>query len=313
MYYPYFRGKQYELILIRENASLFKDSHFIPIIEPVKESFNGLERSINELQKEHSEIILIINPYHGDHSLDNNAISEFVEKKLGSNNSISIGILLKSENDLEFIKSIPVMYQNRSISIIHYGFADVNILKPLILNLRNITRHIFIDGYSGRLYRKHFSEEKRILIRDGFQRRTNKDHPECEMFSDLHLTFEDENVTGFGDFLIVGDDYSESGGPAYTVAIHITYIDETKDNEMWVQHFKSDTNETPTDPAGKFAEALKKLIVEVDKPNSKILKTAAIAEFNDLYLREHFPGLGYVKKLSMQHHIEVMAKFMNGR
>ena len=30
-------------------------------------------------------------------------------------------------------------------------------------------------------------------------------------------------MDGFGDFLIVGDDYSDTGGPAYAVAIHLTF------------------------------------------------------------------------------------------
>lgn len=37
MYYPYFRGKQYELITIRENAQRMADSTFVPVIEPVSE------------------------------------------------------------------------------------------------------------------------------------------------------------------------------------------------------------------------------------------------------------------------------------
>ena len=41
MYYPYFRGKQYELISIRET---FASSGFVPIIEPVKESLGALEK-----------------------------------------------------------------------------------------------------------------------------------------------------------------------------------------------------------------------------------------------------------------------------
>ncbi|MBS1982831.1 MAG: sce7725 family protein, partial [Bdellovibrionales bacterium] len=44
VYHPYFRGKQYELITIRENASVLAASKFVPIIEPVKEALNGLER-----------------------------------------------------------------------------------------------------------------------------------------------------------------------------------------------------------------------------------------------------------------------------
>lgn len=46
MYHPYFRGKQYELITVRETADLMAASQFVPIIEPVKESLGGLERTL---------------------------------------------------------------------------------------------------------------------------------------------------------------------------------------------------------------------------------------------------------------------------
>ncbi len=45
MYFPYFRGKQYELITIRDNASMIKDSGITPIIEPVKENLSSLKTS----------------------------------------------------------------------------------------------------------------------------------------------------------------------------------------------------------------------------------------------------------------------------
>ena len=67
-------------------------------------------------------------------------------------------------------------------------------------------------------------------------------------------------MSGFGDFLIVGDEYSESGGPAYTIAIHLTYIDFDQDEAMHVRHFLSDRQDTPKDPGGKFSEALTKLV-----------------------------------------------------
>ena len=117
-------------------------------------------------------------------------------------------------------------------------------------------------------------------------------------------------MDGFGDFLIVGDDYSESGGPAYAVAIHLTFIDPDNDDVMYIYHFVSDTNDTPTDPAGKFAQALKKLINKLESERSNLYETSAIKEFRDLHAKEHFPGLGYVKKLSMKHHIETLAQYL---
>ncbi len=168
-----------------------------------------------------------------------------------------------------------------------------------------IETHIFIERTCGRLYRKAFQNiSKAVLIRDGFIKVKNSAYPPDEPFSDLHLTYKDEGVTGFGDFLIVGDDYAEGGGPAYAVAIHVTYF--KKNNDMNVRHFLSDRTNSPADPAGKFFEALKKLhdsIVDLDL-------TEALEEYNELYKKAHFPGLGVIKKLSMKHHVQLMMSFL---
>ena len=112
-------------------------------------------------------------------------------------------------------------------------------------------------------------------------------------------------MDGFGDYLIVGDDYSETGGPAYAVAIHLTYIGA--EDDIFIYHFLSDQTDSPIDPGGKFIEALAKLVKELKRPNSTIFKSKACLEYLDLFDKKHFPGLGYVKKLSMQHHIELIA------
>ena len=78
---------------------------------------------------------------------------------------------------------------------------------------------------------------------------------------------------------------------------------------MQIYHFKSKTHLTQKDPAGKFAEALAEMMAVLDAPGSKVLETAAVKEFRDLYKRKHFPGLGYIKKLSMSHHIETLATY----
>jgi hypothetical protein len=173
--------------------------------------------------------------------------------------------------------------------------------------------HVFLDRFCGKLYQRHFKGAHRVLVRDGFEKRRNRDYAETplEPFSDLHATFRDEGMDGFGDFLIVGDDFSESGGPAYAVAIHLTFIDPDQDDAMQIHHFVSERQDTPKDPAGKFAEALNKMIETLDEPRSKVLESAAVKEFRELHKAGHFPGLGYVKKLSMNHHIETLAAYFN--
>lgn len=173
------------------------------------------------------------------------------------------------------------------------------------------TRHVFNEAHCGKLYRKHFQGSSRVLLRDGFRRRKNADHPAVEEFSDLHVTYTDEGVDGFGDFLIVGDDYSEGGGPAYAVAIHLTFLDPDKDDVMYVYHFISTTNDTPTDPAGKFGQAVANLVKKLDTGKSKLFESSVIQEFRDLHSKGHYPGLGMVKKLSMKHHIETLANYFD--
>ena len=74
MYYPYFRGKQNELILIREQAKLISNSKIIPIIEPVKRNLSPLNRAIEQLDLFETEYILIVNPINGDFASDNSLI-----------------------------------------------------------------------------------------------------------------------------------------------------------------------------------------------------------------------------------------------
>ena len=51
MYHPYFRGKQFELVTIRETAKMLAENNFTPIIEPVRESLAGLKKSVDAIKK----------------------------------------------------------------------------------------------------------------------------------------------------------------------------------------------------------------------------------------------------------------------
>ena len=81
MYHPYFLGKQYELITIRENADLLANSGFLPIVEPVKEALNGLRRALSAVGEAGGSAIVIVNPHHGDHADDGERLVEFLRDK----------------------------------------------------------------------------------------------------------------------------------------------------------------------------------------------------------------------------------------
>jgi len=312
MYFPYFRGKQYELISIRESASVLKNSGFTPIIEPVKEALSGLQKTLSVINDFEGSAIVIVNPNCGSYLNKLTEIIDFLNQCFPNSDRITPAILLNETIELETVRRLLNILVNRPVTFIHAGFTKALGLVELLKDAKNTTQHVFMFDSCGKLYQKHFlGFGKGVLIRDGFEKRANRKHPEVEFFSDLHATYELEGMKGFGDFLIVGDDYSEAGGPAYAVAIHLTFIND--EDEMYVHHFKSIRQNTPTDPAGKFAEALAKLVEEINNPDSKVLKTESVKEFLVLHERGHFPGLGYVKKLSMKHHIETLADYFNVR
>jgi hypothetical protein len=309
MYHPYFRGKQYELITIREMAPILKEAGFRPIIEPVKESLGGLQKALDAVVEVDGRAIVIVNPHHGDLSGGGAPVTELLKGKFLELPGIAAGILLKQNMTADEVVKCYEAHSAHARVLIHAGFSEAKALTERLGKSTPDQCHCFLDRFCGKLYQKHFKGAHRVLLKDGFQRKRNRDYALVEPFSDLHATFTEEGMNGFGDFLIVGDDFFESGGPAYAVAIHLTFIDPDQDDSMNIYHFKSERQDTPKDPAGKFAEALNEMMDTLNAPGSKVLETTAVQEFRMLHKQGHFPGLGYVKKLSMNHHIETLADY----
>ncbi|OQY39415.1 MAG: hypothetical protein B6229_03780 [Spirochaetaceae bacterium 4572_7] len=314
MYYPYLRGKQFELILIRDNAESLAENSIHPIIEPVKSDFKAMKKAMQLLHEYNTNCTLIINPIAGETPVTTDSIvKELIDGEFKEYTNISLGFILHADSDIFELKKYLERYKDRSFSIIHNGFTNAKEVVISIKDINNIARHIFIDGTVGKLYISKFKTDKtkQILIRNGFKpQKKNSLYPLNEHFSDLHITYNLEGMDGFGDYLIVGDEYKEGGGPAYAVAIHLTYCNGEEEDDMFIYHFVSESTDSPTDPGGKFLEALKKLVMAVEDSKTHILKTSAIDEYLKLYEKKHYPGLGSVKKLSMQHHLELMIDYL---
>lgn len=309
LYYPYFRGKQFELILLKEQVQLLKNTLFHPIIEPVKKDLRSLTRAVNHLVTSSVDFTLIINPQAGEKPVTQESLVNEFLKSTSFFKHFTVGFILSPETQLNDLVALLETYPDWNFSVIHRGFTDVRSFVSETERFDNVAQNIIIDGFAGKLYQKHLKKNgvKRILIRNGFkQQKRNSDYPPTEHFSDLHITYPDEGVDGFGDYLIAGDQYIESGGPAHAIAIHITYLSE--DHDMNIFHFVSDQTDSPTNPAGKFIEALFKLVSKM-KTMDQICWTNACKEYEELFEKQHYPGLGYLKKLSMQHHLELLQHY----
>lgn len=237
MYYPYFRGKKNELLVIKENAPLM-GANIVPIIEPVKNSpilVSSLKRAIEALIERGVRFVLIANPRcgafcDGPSPLLNSEIKGILDHY----DNWSVGCVADQRSTREEIKR--VLGLGGDATVIHDGYPNGSGLQEMLSGARGITGHVFVEEACSSAYRRRFTGT-RILVRDGFTQRINREYPEVEHFSDLHSTYLQVDMDGFGDFLIVGDEYSDRGGPAYAVAIHLTYIDGRGDDDMLIKHY----------------------------------------------------------------------------
>ncbi|EPQ8264266.1 sce7725 family protein [Vibrio alginolyticus] len=302
MYYPVLRGKQFELIALRELATVLSNTEFCPIIEPVRQKMDSLGKTISHLNKENLEPIVVVNPYLGDFSDASGKIS--IEKSLRSTIE---GLRFTPCFSTKGLSSSELSSLISSTSTPFAVFVEEGLNKDIVSLLSDASLVI-----SNKYHRAAFkSLSQVVVVEDSFSRATkNSDYPDKSYFSDRHTDYkEGENVVGFGDYTITGNGFLESGGPAYVVAIHLSYIDPDEFNAMYVRHFKSYDDKSPTRPGDKFGDALDKLINFTNDNPDLFNDTIGLDGFRRLKSEDHFPGLGQIKKLSIQHHIETLSKY----
>ncbi|TCS75021.1 hypothetical protein EDD59_13214 [Muricomes intestini] len=305
MYFPYLRGRQFELIALRElvEKNVLSD-RIIPIIEPVKLS-STLIKTIDAYGENKRPLALITNPRVGSFSSDakeekNEKLQISLSERLKGNPYILYMNLLRAKvYPIKFIESHgdnmgTICTDKDAIPVYEACFAELDTKYNLIPD----------EGGFRRKIRKN-----RVIFADRFNKQNrNNDYIDVndEPFSEDHLYYKEDGYVGFADYSVVGEEYNDTGFAPYAVAIHIVYFDT--DESLRVKHFVSDSNDDISDPAGKFQEALAKLI---EWNEEKKLDTLAMKAFEDLYRREAYPGLGPVKKLSIMHHLELIGKYFD--
>jgi hypothetical protein len=302
MYFPYLRGKQYELIAMRELVERkLVSGNIIPIIEPVKAS-PYLINFIQTYLKENNNFGIIQNPNYGTflQEIEQNTMKSYKEKYLStiSSNSCFLPVYILDKN---VNRIAPLSIRQESIGICYD--------KDIVLFIAELSKKYNVGMYmipDERTFKREIQGNK-ILMVDNFKKQIkNADYANSvdEFFSEDHLYFKEEGYKGFSDFSIIGNDYSESGFAPYAVVIHMVYFDSS--SKLRVHHFVSNSNDDYTDPAGKFKEAVEKLVESslIDKD------TFAYKEFEKYYNNRKYSGLGVIKKLSLMHHIEIISRYL---
>lgn len=311
MYFPYLRCKQFELLALRElSQRLGSSGEVFPVLEPVKKSISTLERAIDALVGFNVNFTIIINPLVGDFISNYDPIINLINTKLSYYTNFQIGILINQFTSLERIDYLlGEITTSKSISIIHLARPN-NIESLLQWSARQeIKYNFYSESVPIRRYRGLITADSKVILEDNFHAQPKNaayiQNPD-EFFSDEHLYYHDDGNIGFSDYLTVGSDYSESGFLPYAVAIHLTYINR-EDQTIRIRHFVSDSNRDTIDVAGKFGEALEKLMEFINEQN---IQTEAANEFREHYRNQHYPGLGSLKKLSIKNHLELLLELL---
>ena len=312
MYFPYLRGKQFELIALREGSGLLakNKTKVSPIIEPVKDS-TTFKTTINDLKNKNVNFTVIINPKVGDLQSSTSLILTILSKELRGYKNFQLGIILSGKENHKNLISTLKKFDSilHGLTLIHNAtYENIDDVVSDYGSAIPVKYNVVHFGKTNRRYYRNFDSSTIVELDDYFssqQKNSDYKHFDESDFSEEHIFYKKDGFVGFSDFLTIGDNYSESGFLPYAVAIHLSYSD--LNDKIKVKHFVSDSNDDTSDVAGKFEEALEKL---VSWCKAEKFKTSAVDSFKELYDSGHFPGLGTIKKLSILNHIEVVLKLI---
>lgn len=310
MYFPVLRGKQFELIAVRELVSHLSSNPQLvhPIIEPVRSSnLSPLVRFAEALQSQDIVWSLVTNPTVGDLSDGPNEELAFF---LRERPYLDVVVRVTETTPNARPEWLPLL-AGRTVNFLIEGRGE---LPPWLRDVFTEDSISFSRDLSLRFRRRISTlraEPRLAILEDHFPHRPrNSDYLEVgpSLFTEDHLFFEDEGLVGFGDYATVGEEYAEGGWAPRAVAIHWTYYDYST-RAVFIRHFTSESNRDTVDVPGKFREASEKL-------NSFLsglpYQTAASQEILSLIGAERFPGLGSLKKLSIKNHLELMDRVLRG-
>ena len=304
MYYPYLRGKQFELLALREFAdNYFEHCMVFPVIEPVKSSFNSMKLALRKLQEKGINYALILNPQVGELFHKTEELEIELEDLLEDRNKWTPAFILNT-NAIGILGHIREKgYQN--VLLICEDSVDVNNADVEELISLSEVNKVIISNDNRSLKRKLDRLGKDVIrLDDKFKpQKRNADYVDIpeERFTEEHRYYKGDGFYGFGDYTVLPSDLSEGGRLPYAVAIHLTY--EKNAEEVWVRHFVSDSNDDSTNIQGKFGEAAEKATRFFDRIHYSNFSINELSTYNH---EGQYPGLGVLKKISIKNHLELM-------
>lgn len=298
IYYPYFRGRQFDLRALTQFAAT-DYADIVPVIEPVKD-LNALPKTIAAFTTANRPLAIIQNPQVGHYQYQ-------------AQQRYPINAVLDAVNIVPAFVLTPLLppetlAANPRALIIVQHFDDLRLFiqrgwlpetAPLLAPPEARTRQLLQGRQFGHIF-DHFPFPEHSA---DFENMTDSFYADDITFAHQY------GETGFSDFLTLGHTYSEQGHPSRAVTLHLTYL---KDAQVRVRHFVSDQHADFSHPKEKFFEALDKAVEWIsDQPEENL--TTTTTRLIALQTTHKFPGMGILKQLMIEHHLAIMSRYLHLR
>jgi hypothetical protein len=309
MYFPYLRARQFELIALRELVAESALREIVAVIEPVKESMSNLNLAHKVFVQYDYSPYLIMNPLKGEKRGD----SDFYLNYLQSIPNVKFKPAFHYSDNINYILQSIEQYNLKEVLIICLeNFSDEDGLKRLI-NYGSVSHIMLLEPHKYRSLDRYIKSLNKFYIRldDLFEKQQkNSDflNIPAHKLSEEHLYYDQDNYQGFSDFTVLTSEYVEGGSTPRAVVIHLSYINVDAEDQIWIRHFTSKSNDSTANVQGKFAEAAEKA---VNFCNEFPLQNAATVELEEYFVEARYPGLGTVKKISIKNHLLIVGNYLD--
>lgn len=309
MYYPYLRGRQFELLALRNfSETITGESKIFPIIEPVRINRNSLKKAATTMTEKDISYGIILNPEYGD--CEGEIIDFFNEVDFPGASQWSPTFIIGKQSIDEITSTIyENVYQNVILILPRGASVDEDHFAQLIAD--SAISKVITDPSRRKIARVTRNNGKELIELDDkfIAQPTNQAYTSIdeELFSEEFFYFREDNFAGFSDYTVLPNEFREGGTLPKVVVIHLTY--QKTEDQIFIKHFCSDSNqEDRSNIQGKFAEAANKAITFFDSIN---YNSPALVNLRENLRNGTFPGLGVLKKISILHHLDLVQRLLN--
>lgn len=321
MYIPMLHARQSErLAVLKIKQKIHNSQGFLPLIIPVKDKdlgsgsgLRGVELLVKQFSSHRIPYLLLTTPYAKGVPYGQKEILLKLAH-FDVNRQATVAVAVTRSKPVSALQAEIAALGERNFAVLHQSPSDdlQRLEKLLAQYSTRILRHVFYKKTCDPLYWDRWKSSSRALIHDGF-RKLEKNALYAaktdEEFSDLAFNYPGLGFQAYGDHTICGEEFTPGGGEPYAIAIHLTHpapIETPPYTTINIRHFVS-TNMTPETPEfDRYIEALTKLVAFYRKYKSVLSFSEACREFEQWFTIKHYPKLGPVKQLTIQHHLELM-------